>query len=239
MSLKIVFLLIFFSCFLFSGFVGVVFTKRPALGRYLNILLYIKYIESLKIRSNAWGKQKADDIEGFREAIAELDKVDSEIEIAKHKKLQKHNEMQTALRGLQKEKAYHEDSYTKAKNTVEKTEGDLEYAAQQKCPTCEQELHDDKHEQLITKLKTTLRSYSGKTRVIHKILTESNYSKIKDGYYIVCIPFKSFPNYKKLNWTTLKEIRFKLLENSNFKIGDFKIIEFRGNPEKPFQWRGM
>ena len=91
----------------------------------------------------------------------------------------------------------------------------------------------------VPKLKTTLRSYSGKTRAIHKILTESNYSKIKDGYYIVCIPFKSFPNYKKLNWTTLKEIRFKLLENSNFKIGDFKIIEFRGNPNKPNQWRGM
>ena len=124
-------------------------------------------IESLKIRSNAWGKQKADDIEGFREAIAELDKVDSEIEIAKHKKLQKHNEMQTALRGLQKEKAYHEDSFTKAESTVGKTESDLEYASQQRCPTCEQELHDDKHEQLVGKLKTTLtesKEYAEKLR---------------------------------------------------------------------------
>jgi DNA repair exonuclease SbcCD ATPase subunit len=124
-------------------------------------------IESLKIRSNAWGKQKADDIEGFREAIAELDKVDSEIEIAKHKKLQKHNEMQTALRGLQKEKAYHEDSFTKAESTVEKTKSDLEYAAQQRCPTCEQELHDDKHEQLVGKLKITLtesKEYAEKLR---------------------------------------------------------------------------
>jgi len=124
-------------------------------------------IESLKIRSNAWSKQKADDIEGFREAIAELDKVDSEIEIAKHKKLQKHNEMQTALRGLQKEKAYHEDSFTKAESTVDKTKSDLEYAAQQRCPTCEQELHDDKHEQLVGKLKITLtesKEYAEKLR---------------------------------------------------------------------------
>jgi DNA repair exonuclease SbcCD ATPase subunit len=82
--------------------------------------------------------------------------VDSEIEIAKHKKLQKHAEMQTALRSLQKEKAYHEDSLTKAESTVTKTQADLEYTKQQKCPTCEQSLHDDKHELLVGKLKTQL-----------------------------------------------------------------------------------
>ena len=47
-------------------------------------------IESLKIRSNAWASQKEEDIKSFQEAIAELDKVDSEIEIEKHKRLQKH-----------------------------------------------------------------------------------------------------------------------------------------------------
>jgi len=113
-------------------------------------------IESLKIRSSAWQKQREEDIQKFQEAIAELDKVDIKTELDAHKRLQKHNENYIKLLSLQKEKAYHEDSYTKAKNTVEKTEGDLEYAAQQKCPTCEQELHDDKHEQLVTKLKTTL-----------------------------------------------------------------------------------
>ena len=124
-------------------------------------------IESLKIRSSAWQKQKEDDIEKFAEAITELEKVDIKAELDAHKRLQKHTEMQTALRSLQKEKAYHEDSYTKAKTTVEKTESDLEYAAQQKCPTCEQELHDDKHEQLVGKLKTTLtesKDYAEKLR---------------------------------------------------------------------------
>jgi DNA repair exonuclease SbcCD ATPase subunit len=42
-------------------------------------------IESLQIRSNAWAKQKEDDIKSFKEAIEELQKVDSEIEIEKHK----------------------------------------------------------------------------------------------------------------------------------------------------------
>ena len=113
-------------------------------------------IESLKIRSSAWQTQKEEDSKSFAEAIAELEKVDIKKELDSHKRLQKHNENYIKLLGLQKEKAYHEDSYTKAKNTVDKTEGDLEYAAQQKCPTCEQELLDDKHTHLVDKLKATL-----------------------------------------------------------------------------------
>tara|TARA_B100001113_G_scaffold286564_1_gene242123 strand:+ start:1735 stop:3510 length:1776 start_codon:yes stop_codon:yes gene_type:complete len=113
-------------------------------------------IESLKIRSNAWQTQKEEDSKNFAEAIAELEKVDIKAELDAHKRLQKHNENYIKLLSLQKEKAYHEDSYTKAKNTVDKTVSDLEFAEQQKCPTCEQELHDDKHTHLVDKLKTTL-----------------------------------------------------------------------------------
>jgi DNA repair exonuclease SbcCD ATPase subunit len=113
-------------------------------------------IESLKIRSSAWQTQKNDDAKSFAEAIEELDKVDIVKELDAHKRLSKHNEMQTALRSLEKEKAYHEDSLTKAESTVGKTEKDLEFAEAAKCPTCEQELHDDKHDHLVGKLKTTL-----------------------------------------------------------------------------------
>ena len=133
-------------------------------------------IESLQIRSNAWAKQKADDIASFQEAITELEKVDSEIEIEKHKKLQKRNELQTMLRSLEKEKAYHEDSLTKAESTVTKTNADLEYAAQQKCPTCEQELLDDKHTHLVDKLKVQL---TESTDYVTKLKTDLE--KIQQG----------------------------------------------------------
>ena len=133
-------------------------------------------IESLKIRSNAWSKQKEDDIKSFTEAIAELEKVDIKQELDAHKRLQKHNENYIKLLSLQKEKAYHEDSYTKAKSTVEKTESDLEYAAQQKCPTCEQELLDDKHTHLVDKLKATLTESKEYTSKL-----EGDLAKIQQG----------------------------------------------------------
>ena len=133
-------------------------------------------IESLQIRSNAWANQKEDDIKSFKEAIAELEKVDSEIEISNHKKLQKQTEMQTALRSLHKEKAYHEDSLTKAENTVERTEADLKFAEQQKCPTCEQELRGDKHTHLVDKLKIQLNE---STDYVSKLKTDL--AKIQQG----------------------------------------------------------
>jgi DNA repair exonuclease SbcCD ATPase subunit len=133
-------------------------------------------IESLKIRSNAWSKQKEEDIAGFKEAIAELEKVDIKSELDAHKRLQKHNEMQTALRGLEKEKAYHENSLTKAESTVEKTKTDLEFAEQQKCPTCEQELHDDKHTHLVDKLKAQLTESTD-----YAIQLKNDLAKIQQG----------------------------------------------------------
>jgi len=113
-------------------------------------------IESLKLRSSAWQTQKNEDGQGFSKAIAELEKVDITKELNAHKKLAKHTDDVKTLRSLEKEKAYHEDSLTKAETQVEKTEKDLVFAKDAKCPTCEQELHDDKHKHLVTKLNSTL-----------------------------------------------------------------------------------
>ena len=57
----------------------------------------------------------------FQQAIAELEKVDINAELKAHKKLAKHTDDAKTLRNLEKEKAYHEDSLTKAQTQVEKT----------------------------------------------------------------------------------------------------------------------
>ena len=62
-------------------------------------------IDSLKIRSIAWQKQKEQDATNFAEAIAELEKVDIKAELDAHKRLQKHNENYIKLLSTQKQKA--------------------------------------------------------------------------------------------------------------------------------------
>ena len=93
-------------------------------------------IESLKLRSSAWQQQKTDDTKKFQQAITELEKVDINKELDAHKKLAKHTDDMKTLKSLEKEKAYHEHSLTKAETQVDKTEKDLEFAKDAKCPTC-------------------------------------------------------------------------------------------------------
>ena len=57
--------------------------------------------------------------------------------------------------------------------------------------------------------------------------------------YEAYIPLKSFIEFHEFRWDELKEIRFKILEESRFEIGEFQLIEFRGNPQKPTQWKGI
>ena len=88
----------------------------------------------------------------------------------------------------------------------------------------------------MPKIQTTLVAYTGPKRRIQKTLNTSNYIQINDSSYQICIPLKSFAEFENFHWNTLKEIRFKIIEGSQFEMGDFKIIEFRGNPKKPNQW---
>ena len=148
-------------------------------------------IKTIKLRSSAWQSQKEQDVEKFKDAIAELEKVDISAELESHKSLQKHNEDSKTLASLQKEKAYHENSLTKADSNVDKTKGDIEYAKDAKCPTCEQELHGDKHMQLQDKLQKILtegEDYSNKlksdlAKIQHQIDDIGDLGVIPDTYY--------------------------------------------------------
>ena len=91
----------------------------------------------------------------------------------------------------------------------------------------------------LPKLKTILFAYTGKKRKLEKILNESNYVDKGNGMYQAYIPLKSLIGYNEFEWNALKEIRFKILKGNKFEIGDFQLIEFRGNPKKPTEWKGI
>ena len=82
-------------------------------------------------------------------------------------------------------------------------------------------------------MKINFISYQGKPRNISKIITDKNIFKIDEKTYEIFIPIKSVKNYDLINWSSMKELRFKVLETSIFEIGDFNLVEFRGNPKKP------
>ena len=71
------------------------------------------------------------------------------------------------------------------------------------------------------------------------VLIENNFIRKENGIFEVVLPLKSLIGHKEFRWDALKEIRFKVLESSECEIGDFQLIEFRGNPKKPTKWKGI
>lgn len=88
------------------------------------------------------------------------------------------------------------------------------------------------------KLRMTLFAYRGAKRRIQTTLDEDNFQNVAPGEWAVRVPIKSIRGHEDLDWTALKEVRFQVLEDARFTAGDFELAEFRGNPDKPFKWKG-
>ena len=138
-------------------------------------------IKNLKLRNSAWQTQQRQDIEKFRSAIEDLEQVDIERELEAHKLIQKKQEDMKTLRSLEKERAYHDDSLTKVVRQIGLKQKDIEYAEDAKCPTCEQALHDDKHEQLLGKLKKDLEELQADEKKLNGELKTINDNIAKIG----------------------------------------------------------
>ena len=90
----------------------------------------------------------------------------------------------------------------------------------------------------IPNLQIMLVTYKGERRRIQKLIDESNFKEIERGVFEILLPIKSFTNYDLIDWSSLKEIRITVQESSQFEIGEFQIVEFRGNPAYPKKWIG-
>jgi DNA repair exonuclease SbcCD ATPase subunit len=106
-------------------------------------------IDSLGLKQRAWQGQKEKDIKKIQLAIDELAKVDIDQEIAQHEKLKIYDEQAAKIKSLNKERATLETALMQADKTVKKYVKEIEQLASKKCPACEQELHDHKHEDMI------------------------------------------------------------------------------------------
>jgi DNA repair exonuclease SbcCD ATPase subunit len=106
-------------------------------------------IDSLKLKQTAWQKQKQVDVEKINSAIDELTGVDIDAEIAQHEKLKIYDEQAALIKSLNKEKATLETALMQADKTVKKYQKDIAQLDDKKCPACEQELHDHKHNEML------------------------------------------------------------------------------------------
>jgi DNA repair exonuclease SbcCD ATPase subunit len=105
-------------------------------------------INSLKLKQGMWQKNRDNDVKKIEEAIAELAQVDIDAEISQHEKLKVYDEQAALIKSLNKEKATLETALMQADKSVKKYQKEIAQLEANKCPACDQELHDHKHDEM-------------------------------------------------------------------------------------------
>ncbi len=111
-----------------------------------------KSINSLQLKSSAWNTKKEKEIESYGKAIMQLENVDIEKEITAHNDLKLWTANDEKIKSLQKQKATLETALSQNDKTFEKLKKEIEKLKDKKCPACDQELHDHKHDEMLEKI---------------------------------------------------------------------------------------
>ena len=110
-------------------------------------------IERLHSRRKAWIAQNKQDCDKLAKAIKELEQLDIDSELEDHEKLKTWEENTKHLNNLTKEKSTVERALEQADNNVNKLGKDLDDLESAKCYACGQDLHDEKLEEMKSKLQ--------------------------------------------------------------------------------------
>jgi DNA repair exonuclease SbcCD ATPase subunit len=113
-------------------------------------------IENLRRRQGLWTKKHDEDIAGFQSAYNELAKLDIEAELAAHQALTAHAQLVKDRADLQKLIARCELDESKETKLIDKLKAEIAQLEDHKCYACGQEMHDEKHEQVLTDKRKSL-----------------------------------------------------------------------------------
>jgi len=114
-------------------------------------------VESLQRRQMMWLTKHKDDTRKLQEALDDLLKLDIDVEIAAHKELSAYNQKSKDIADLSKAIARAEQDLSREVKGIANLIADIELLRDHKCNTCKQELHDEKHAELLAVKESKLR----------------------------------------------------------------------------------
>jgi len=114
-------------------------------------------IESLQRRQMLWLTKRKDDVAKLQTALDELLTLDIDAEIIAHKELSTYNQKRKDLTDLDKAITRSEQDLTREVKGIANLTGDIQQLRDHKCNTCGQDLHDNKHEELLAIKESKLR----------------------------------------------------------------------------------
>jgi DNA repair exonuclease SbcCD ATPase subunit len=120
-------------------------------------------IVSLEKRRSLWERKKTEDVEGLTTAIDSLSHVDIDEEIAAHRALDTFYDTKKAIEDTNKWIRNVEQDNAKLGKLQTKLEKEIEDLESHKCYACGQELHDNKHEEILASKRDILEETTQQT----------------------------------------------------------------------------
>jgi DNA repair exonuclease SbcCD ATPase subunit len=107
-------------------------------------------IDDLERRSRVWTSKKETDVAAFEAAITELENTDIEAELEAHRAVALYKDNESRLKLANKELATRQSNVKKLQDALAVAQKSLESIKAHQCPSCGQDVHDEKHDQMAT-----------------------------------------------------------------------------------------
>ena len=105
-------------------------------------------IDDLERRSRVWTSKKETDVAAFEAAITELENTDIEAELEAHRAVALYKDNESRLKLANKELATRQSNVKKLQDALAVAQKSLESIKAHQCPSCGQDVHDEKHDQM-------------------------------------------------------------------------------------------
>lgn len=113
-------------------------------------------IEDLKNKHRIWSSKYDREMAEIADHITEMMEVDIDVEIANHKLIEQYRVLEKDLRDANRNLSTEQNAYNSYEHMFMKLQDDLENIMNKKCNACGQDLHDDKHKDMLSKIEGEL-----------------------------------------------------------------------------------
>jgi DNA repair exonuclease SbcCD ATPase subunit len=107
-------------------------------------------IESLRKRQKMWNNKQAEDVAKLESAVASLEHINIETELAAHKALTEYNNLVKERADIQKTLIRARMDQDRERKIADRLAAEVAALLEHKCHACGQDLHDDRHEAIVT-----------------------------------------------------------------------------------------
>lgn len=204
-----------------------------------------KTVEDLQTRSNRWQQEHEKNVTELDSAIAELSDININQEIKNQEDLavwlKKKAEQDKILADLERtnvEKGRHERSIQQADNRLKDLKVDLDSAEANKCPTCGQDVHDEKHQTVLSSIQEKISFYlhQKKSEIEELELVQKRLDELETNEFDLGVKPEVFYDDVKDAYkhkSTLKTLK-ESLKNEKKNTNPY-LEQLESQPEAPIQ----